>query len=358
MRIGIDAREITGHPTGVGRYLAGVLQRWNGPEGRGHEYVLYAHRPPVIDGLSMPVRLLPGGGGTVWEQTTLARAVGVDGCHALYASGYTAPLLSRVPTAVIIHDISFVAHPEWFTRREGWRRRLITRRTAAQARAVITVSQFSRGEIMRHFGTSTAKIHVIPPAIDPPAAANRTPSSPDREARILYVGSIFNRRHVPTLIDAAAGAMAVHPSMALDLVGDNRTYPRIDIAALIERQPARARMRWHRYVSDAELRHLYGAARTFAYLSEYEGFGLTPLEALSIGIPPLLLDTPAGRETCGDAALFVPAGDTAAISHGLIDLLFDEPTRARILAAAPAVLSRYSWQRTAAATLDVIEGLL
>ena len=78
------------------------------------------------------------------------------------------------------------------------------------------------------------------------------------------------------------------------------------------------------YVFDAELADLYGRARAFALLSEYEGFGHPPLEALGSGVPPVLLDTDVAREVCGDAALYVDKGDIAGTTAALNGLLFDE----------------------------------
>ena len=114
-------------------------------------------------------------------------------------------------------------------------------------------------------------------------------------------------------------------------------------------------MRWHEYLTDAELDALYAQARAFAFLSEYEGLGLTPLEALAAGVPPVLLDTPVAREACGDAALYVAAIDLRAITHALEAALFDDDARAGVLAAAPATLAKYSWPRAARDTLAVIE---
>jgi glycosyltransferase involved in cell wall biosynthesis len=108
-------------------------------------------------------------------------------------------------------------------------------------------------------------------------------------------------------------------------------------------------------VPDAALAGLYRRARAFAFLSEYEGFGHPPLEALQSGVPPVLLDTPVAREVCGDAALYVKPGDITGITSALTSLLFDESVRARVLAAAPAVLARYSWTRAADHTLKAIE---
>jgi alpha-1,3-rhamnosyl/mannosyltransferase len=100
---------------------------------------------------------------------------------------------------------------------------------------------------------------------------------------------------------------------------------------------------------------LYRSACVFAYLSEYEGLGLTPLEALAVGIPPVLLDTPVAHESCGDAALYVPKRDAGAVAEALEQLLFDRETRRTLLAHAPAVLARYGWERAGSRTLDLLE---
>jgi len=173
---------------------------------------------------------------------------------------------------------------------------------------------------------------------------------------VLYVGSIFNRRRIPDLIRAFAVVARAHPDASMDLVGDNRTHPRQNLDGAIAIGELGDRVRWRAYVAEPALAALYGTARVFAFLSEYEGLGLTPLEALAAGVPPLLLDTEVARESCEDAALYVRAGDLAATSRALEQLLYDEAPRARILGAAPAVLAKYSWPRAARDTLAVIEG--
>jgi glycosyltransferase involved in cell wall biosynthesis len=172
----------------------------------------------------------------------------------------------------------------------------------------------------------------------------------------LYVGSIFNRRHVPELIRGFAALVRRRPAVRLDLVGDNRTYPRQDIAGAIASERLDGRALWRQYVPDAELQALYDDARAFAFLSEYEGFGLTPLEALAAGVPPLLLDTAVAREICGDAALYVRRGDSSDIADALERLLFDAGTRAAIMTCAAPVLARYDWPRAARETLAILEG--
>jgi glycosyltransferase involved in cell wall biosynthesis len=355
MRIGVDARELRGHPTGVGRYLGGLLRQWTADDRRyPHEFVLYSPEPIALalDARRFRTSVVPGEGGTWWEQVQLPAASLADKLDVFFAPGYSAPLRLQAPTVVAIHDVSFFAHPEWFRLREGMRRRWLVRHSAAAARAVITISQFSRGEVIEHLGVDGARVRVIPPGIERPTV--ETPG--DRVAgRVLYVGSVFNRRHLPDLIRAFAPIVRRNPSASLEIVGENRTYPFEDLNEVIVHEEAQGHVHWRPYVTDHELGALYGSARAFAFLSEYEGLGLTPLEALAAGVPPVLLDTPVARESCGDAALYAQAGDLVGINRALELLLFDNPTRTQLLEAAPAVLERYDWSRAAAGTLAVLE---
>lgn len=352
MRIGIDARELVGRATGVGRYLAGMLEQWAAPAAvNGHEFILYATEPLPHPLPSPPftTRLVPGPGGTWWEQVKLPRAAASDRLDVFFSPAYTAPLRLSVPTVVAIHDISFVAHPEWFTVREGMRRRWITAQSARLARRVVTISQFTRGELMDRLNVPAGKIAVIPPGI------NRLPvTGASRTGGVLYVGSIFNRRRVPDLIQAFAPLARQHPALALDIVGDNRSHPHQDLLGLIAAEQMASQARWRAYVPDETLHALYGSARAFVFLSEYEGLGLTPLEALAAGVPVVVLDTAVARESCGDAALYVRAGDIAALTQALQRVLFDEVTRADLLARAPQVLARYDWTAAARDTLALL----
>ena len=357
MRIGIDARELGGRVTGVGRFLGGLLREWSTSSSAGaHEFVLYAPEPVTIplDSRRFHTREVAGAAGTWWEQMRLPDAISRDALDVLFAPAYTAPLRVKVPIVLAIYDLSYVAHPEWFRLREGIRRRWLTQKAAEKAQAVVTLSEFSRGEIIDLLGVPAQRVHVIVPGIDRLAVK----TSAYGEARVLYVGSIFNRRHVPDLIRAIATlrrTMPTGPDLSLDIVGDDRTFPRENLDVAIGDRRIDSHVRWHRYVTDDQLLELYGRARAFAFLSEYEGLGMTPLEALAAGVPPVVYDTAVARESYADAALYVPVGDRAGVVRALERALFDEQTRGSILAAAPATLAKYDWPRAARETLTVIE---
>ena len=148
MKIAIDARELHGNPTGVGRYLSKLLDAWKElPAAAAHEFVLCAPAPHEK-------------AGTTWQQLTLPRLIRKAKADVFFAPGYSGPLRCPVPMVVAIHDVSFAAHPDWFGWREGLRRRVLARWTAQRAARVLTISEFSKQEIVRHLGIPPAKIEV------------------------------------------------------------------------------------------------------------------------------------------------------------------------------------------------------
>lgn len=356
MRIAIDARELTGHPTGVGRYLSELLREWQATGvDRRHTLRLYAHTMPslVPPGLEATVHVAPGHGGSRWEQWDFQRALGRDRPDVVFAPGYTAPLAAPAPTVVAIHDVSFFAHPEWFAWREGMRRRLVTAWSARRARLVLVPSAFSGAEVVRHTAVDPARVRVVHLGVRPPATAPAGPRAPI----VLFVGSLFQRRRLDVLIEAFARVAATRPEARLEIVGANRTTPRVDFAAALAARGLDDRARLRDWVDDATRDDLYGAAAVFVFLSRYEGFGFTPLEAMTHGAVPIVLDTAVAREIYGAAAWRVTDGpalthDVAAAMAALID---DAALHARYRAEAAPVLASYQWADTARRVLGCLE---
>jgi glycosyltransferase involved in cell wall biosynthesis len=363
IRVGIDGRELNGKATGVGRYLTELLVEWStfaAPD--AWRFTLFSDVPeravaPRVRellarrGETFVFEAIAGGHGTWWEQVTLARAVSRRGLDLFFAPAYSAPLAIRPPIVLTIHDLSFQAHPEWFGWREGLRRRWLTRRSAERAALVLTDSEFSRREIVERLGIPAARARAIRIGARPGVSA----AAPEADrGLVLFVGSVLERRHVPELIEAFARVARANPGLRLAIVGENRTRPPIDLRGAAERLGVAARVDVHEYVDDGDLERLYARARAFVFLSEYEGFGLTPLEALAAGVPPLVLDTPVAREVYGEAAAYVPSFDRGLVAASLERVLYDEATRARILGEAPATLARYSWPAAARETLEAL----
>jgi glycosyltransferase involved in cell wall biosynthesis len=358
VKIAVDARELTAKPTGVGRYLSELLTSWSTHEtARRHEWRFFAHGMPALPTpFDRSVDILPGTGGTAWEQWQLPRALSQWQPDVLFAPGYTAPLTASCPIVLTVHDVSFYAHPEWFTAREGWRRRFVTGWSARRAKVVLTVSEFSRDEIVRHIGLPPEKVRVVRHGM----TRRRVGGPASRERLILFVGSIFRRRHLDKLLTAFIDSVANRvPDSRLEIVGEDRSHPPYDLSQLVRASPAsmQPRITLRSYVSDDVLDELYARSSVFVFLSEYEGFGLPPLEAVAAGVPPVVLDTPVAREVYGKAARYVrlPGGHTNDLADALVSLLTDDTARHALMSHADEVLAQYDWSRAASETLAALE---
>jgi len=360
--VGIDGRELAGRPTGTGRYLRSLLRHWRET---GDRLVCYFNGPPPLDSVldhpSVLKRTLGDGGarGLVWQERLVPPAAAEDGVGVFFSPAYSCPLSLAAPRVTAVHDLSFFALPQDFAFADALRRRVLVGLSLRASSRVPVCSEFTRRELARLFPSLAGKaVHVpLGPDDDLP------PPAPRDEARarlrldgpcVLTVGAILNRRCLPELLRATARLARRHPRLVLDVVGENRTHPRLDLARAVAGLGLREHVRFSGFVDDQGLADRYAAADAAVFLSEYEGFGLPALEAASRGVPLVVARAPSLGEIFGGAALLVDPRDETATAAALDRVLSDAALRQRLVRSGRDLAGRHSWADAAARTRAVL----
>jgi glycosyltransferase involved in cell wall biosynthesis len=362
--IGVDARELQGRPTGTGRYLRSLIRRFT--EGhREDRFLAYFNGPapedavlrhPHVESRSLALRPVHP---LHWQEGLLPPAALRDKLDVFFSPAYTCPLCLQVPRVTAVHDLSFFSIPADFSWHEALRRRVLTGLSIGVSRRVLACSSFTRREISSRFPEAAARVREIPLGPDedlPPGPGREEARSRLRASGplLLTVGTLLNRRHLPTLIQAAGLLVRRFPRLILDVVGDNRTQPRVDFAALVRRLGLDRHVRLSGFVTDPELADRYAAADAFVSLSEYEGFGLTALEAAARSVPLVLSHSPSLGEVFADSALFVDPRNPVDVAGALGQVLEHGSLRADLMARGLALAARHSWSRTAGLTREAL----
>jgi len=291
-----------------------------------------------------------------------AHASGDDVVHFL-AHGDAPPLLP--PRAVVtVHDLILELMGERYgtSHTPGYRvARACEASTMRSARTLVTDSAVTRDDVVRLHGVDPARVHVVHLGVD---AAFRVPDPAAVAALrtrlglaapfVLYVGGIDERKNVTMLVDAFAHARALGlpPGTRLAFAGRMDDAP--EWPALRERVRARGlddAFAPLGFVAGAELPVLFGAADLFAFPSLYEGFGLPPLEAMACGTPVVSTTGGSLGEVIGDAARTAPADDPRAFGEAIAAVMGDDATRATLRSRGLAHAARFTWDRTAEATV-------
>ena len=278
---------------------------------------------------------------------------------------YTAPPLAPCAVVATIHDLSFEHLPQTFNRRSRAQLRLTVRRTARNAAQILTLSEFSRRDIIETYGIDPQRIAVTPAA--PPAHFRPVTSETDlRRIRatygierdyILALGSIQPRKNLVRLINAYSLLWKERQSLVKPqlVIAGKRGWLEAETMRAAELSVAAHDIRFIGYVDETDLPALFSGAMCFAYPSYFEGFGLPVLEAMQCGTPVIAGNRTSLPEVAGDAALLVDPFDQTAIADALGNLMENPGRRADLRVKGIERARQFSWQQTARLTLEAYE---
>ncbi|HEY3080517.1 MAG TPA: glycosyltransferase family 1 protein [Chloroflexota bacterium] len=288
-----------------------------------------------------------------------ARALGVDLLHYPY---FAAPLRPPAPLVVTIHDLIPLVLREY--RGTPLVRAYMSLQSVAarRARVILADSHASRHDIVRLLSVPRHRVRVVPLGVDPefrPAPATEVAAVRARyhlpERYVLYSGGLDVRKNVERLVLAYARARVGHGvTEPLVITGDasRRGALHRPLPPLIERLGLGEHVRLPGLVPDAELPALYTGATLFVYPSRYEGFGLPVLQAMACGTPVACSRGGSLIEVAGEAALTFAPDDEPGLAAALVRGLQDEPLRQRLRGAGLDRAAAFTWEKTAAATLQ------
>lgn len=324
--------------TGVERWTAEVIPRLRALDSQ--RYRIAQPRP----------RLRRRAAAQSWEQAALPLIAARSGASLVFSPANLAPL-AWPRNVIVLHDAAVLREPQAYSSLyRAWHARLgLT--VARRAVKVITVSEFSRRELITLAGVRPESLAVIPGgvsrAFNPRADRRVVTKLGLRRPYVLTVATSDQRKNLSALSLAATHLR----ERGIDLVRAGDTRPYFSGSGQVP-------LRSIGYVEDADLPGLYAGALAFVLPSRYEGFGLTCLEAMACGTPVVAADRAALPETCGDAALLVDPDDEPAIDEAVWRCVTDSGTRERLIAAGLRRARRFTWERTAQQTHELLRAII
>lgn len=366
MRIGIDAHTTEKNRTGPGRVLFNLIKEWAKMD-LSDDFILYFKEeipkdlPNVFEKrLLKPV--LGHQSNALFIHWLLPQAAKKDKLDLLFCPNYIAPVFYKGKTVLSLYDISYEARPKEFNWPSLWDRILlkkVSKISAKKAQLIITCSKFSQKEIIKHYQIKPEKVKVALLA-----ASDNFKKIDGEKVRdkyglnknfVLFLGSMFDRRHLKEIIKAFTKLSL--SDYQLFLVGQDFTKKK-KIDDLIKK--ANQALGWpgilkKDFVDQKDLPALYSAASVFIYLSDYEGFGLPVLEAMSCGTLVITSQTSSLSEVAGSAALYVKDnGDIEEIKEAMRRGLTDKDLRQKLIEKGLKQARKFSWQKCARETLNFI----
>lgn len=304
------------------------------------------------------------------EQTRLPGLLNRLEPDLVHFTNFNHPVLWNQPFVVTMHDLTILNYPVGRRQRSALAQaafRWTIRHGLNSAKRVITVSQTSRDDLVDHFGGQPDRLAVVYEGVD---AAYQPVNLPLRGRAqtylkerygirppfLLFVSQWRPHKGILTLIEAYERLRLADPRRQVQLVVTGRANDHFpEIPARMEASSFAADIIRPGFVDEIDLPKLYQAAQAFVFPSLYEGFGLTPLEAMACGTPVLASDASCLPEILGDAALLLPPTNPALWAKAMARVLDDAAVRRQLHAAGLAQARHYSWRQMAEDTLAIYE---
>ena len=378
MKIGINTYFFKYPASGSGQYLLHLLLALAEVD-QENEYILLGPHPiprKTETLIKFPLVITPVPGlarrnmsieNLMWEQFTApsaARKAGVDLIHIPY---FAPPFFPRTPEVITIHDVIPLRLPQYRTDPKMKAYLQLITRAAHKATLIITISQHAKHDMIDALKLPAERIRVIyeaagdeyQPITDTEVLANTRAHYGLNDRYILYLGGLDQRKNVPQLVRAFAHLyqQTGDPNLQLLIAGNPEKFngllfpdPRPLAADL-----GMAGQIVYRYIEEEDKPAIYSGASIFVFPSLYEGFGLTPLEAMSCGAPVICSNRTSLPEVVGDAAISFDPDNMREMVQAMHSVLTQNELQADLRARSLHRAAQFNWHQTATETVAAYE---
>jgi glycosyltransferase involved in cell wall biosynthesis len=380
MLIGIDAsRSVAQERTGTENYSLNLIRHFLALRG-DHRYRLYFNRPPSRDLRSFgqaqdrpatcdlrpatcDLRTMPFP--RLWTHLRLSWEMARHPPDLLFILAHVLPIVHPRRSVVTVHDLGYLYYPEAHRLLDRFYLDLSTRYNARAATHLIADSSATKRDLIERYGIEPDKITVVYPGYDEktfqPVKDEETTEAV--KARydiagdyILFVGTLQPRKNLARLIQAFADCRLPIADCRLVIAG-KKGWLYDQIFQQVEELGLEGRVVFTDYVPEGDIPVLLSGARLFVFPSLYEGFGLPVLEAMACGTPVVCSNASSLPEVAGDAAILVDPLDVEGLAATMERVLDDEELQAELIERGFEQARKFSWEKCARETLDVLESV-
>lgn len=277
--------------------------------------------------------------------------------NVFFTPSHYTPLFSPCPRVMSIMDMSYIHYPAMFKKSDLIQLRRWTAQSVWGAAKILTISQFSKNAIIKHYQVDPKRVIVTYPGMRVKQTISLTKAKQILKQYglsadyLLYVGTLQPRKNLIRLIEAF-GRLKVGPRQ-LVIVG-KKGWLYDEIFSKVKELGLTSRVIFTGFVPDEELPAFYQSAACFVLVSLYEGFGLPILEAMQYGCPVVASNVSSLPEVVGNAGILVDPENVADIAAGIKKAI---KNRKSLIAKGRQQVKKFSWEKCARQTLEVLENV-
>jgi len=348
-KIIINARFLTQNITGVQRFAIEISKQLKELYQDNIEFVSPKNVKHKSLANELNVKIIGNKTGHLWEQIDLPKYLKQRGNPLLLNLANTAPYLYK-NKIITLHDVAFIRFPQTFNWKFRLFYKLLIPNIIKSSKYIITVSEFSKKEIMKFYKLRSSEITVV---YNAPANIFKKIKTTYKDKYILAVSSLNFQKNFYSLIKAFN--LLQDKNIKLYLVGGfNKNFANVELIKAIN---SNKNIIFKGRVDDEKLVKLYSNAICFVYPSLYEGFGIPPLEAQACGCPVIVSNVASLPEVCKDSALYCNPYDIDDIKEKIEILVKDENLQKELIKKGFENIKRFSWEESAKKIISLIKGL-